>query len=49
MYRTALIIPNKSAYLYNDHDVQKIFSTIERELRIVKAWFIKTERKEFQL
>ena len=40
---------NRSAYSYNDQEVQKIFSTIEKELRFVKAKFSKREKNNFRL
>lgn len=40
---------NKSTYSYNEEDVQKVFSTIERELRNVKAKFAYKRKTEFRL
>ncbi len=42
-------LANRSAYDYSDDDVRKIFSTIEEEVRVVKARFRATERREFRL
>ena len=40
---------NKSAYAYTDEDIQKIFGTIERELRFTKAKFGERRRQNFVL
>lgn len=40
---------NKSTYLYSDEEVQKIFSTIERELRLVRAKFVNRRKTTFKL
>ncbi len=42
-------LANRSAYDYSDDDVRKIFSTIEEEVRVVKARFRATGRREFRL
>ena len=39
---------NKSAYAYTEADVNKIFSTIERQLKSVKAKFT-SKREKFNL
>ena len=38
---------NKSSYSYTNEDVQKIFSAIEKELRIVKAKFANRKKNRF--
>jgi len=40
---------NKSAYLYTDEDIRKIFSAIEGELRAVKAKFGNRKKNKFHL
>jgi hypothetical protein len=40
---------NKSSYSYTDEDIQKIFLTIERELRLVKAKFPSKNKNKFTL
>ena len=42
---------NRSAYDYNEQDIQKIFSTIENKIREVKSKFRvpKYKEKEFKL
>ncbi len=40
---------NKSAYLYTEEDIQKIFSTIEKELRAVKGRFSNRKKTAFEL
>ena len=40
---------NKSSYSYTDDDIQKIFSTIEKELRITKARFSSRKKRDFKL
>ena len=40
---------NKSAYAYSEEDVQKIFSAIEKELRVVKARFANRKKTNFRL
>jgi len=40
---------NKSAYFYTEEDVQKIFSAIEKELRITRARFAKIRKNSFKL
>jgi hypothetical protein len=40
---------NKNFYEYSDTDVRKIFSAIEEELRLVKARFLNSKRREFKL
>lgn len=40
---------NKSSYSYADEDIRKIFSTIEKELRVVKAKFSNQKGRNFHL
>lgn len=40
---------NKSAYDYNNEQVQKIFSAIEKELKITKAKFADRDDDKFTL
>ncbi len=40
---------NKSAYLYTDEDIRKIFSVIEGELRAVKVKFGNRKKNNFKL
>jgi len=40
---------NKSAYVYTEEDVQKIFSAIEKELRATRARFVKIRKNKFKL
>jgi len=42
-------LANRSAYEYSDDDLKKIFSIIEQELRITRAKFQATEKREFRL
>ena len=39
---------NRAAYEYSDDDVDKIFSTVEREVEAARARFRREERKEVQ-
>lgn len=39
---------NRSAYEYTEEDIRKIFSTIEEQLKTIKAKF-KMPRKDFKL
>ena len=40
---------NRSAYNYNEEDINKIFSEIERRIKGVKAKFHFPKHKEFKL
>lgn len=40
---------NPQLYEYTDEDVKKIFRSIEKELRAVKAKFVNSSKSEFQL
>ena len=40
---------NKSSYSYTDDDIKRIFSTIEKELRITKARFSSRKKRDFKL
>lgn len=40
---------NRSAYEYNEEEINKIFSAIERKLKEVKAKFHFPKEKEFKL
>jgi len=40
---------NRSAYAYTDEEINKIFVAIEKELREVKAKFVRTNKKRFSL
>jgi len=40
---------NRSAYDYNEEDINKIFSEIERRIKIIKAKFCFPKGKEFKL
>ena len=42
-------LSNRANYNYADDQVQKIFYTIESQLKAVKARFTLKKRKEFQL
>jgi len=40
---------NKSAYAYTDEEINKIFSAIDRELKIAKAKFSNRRKTKFSL
>ena len=40
---------NKSSYSYTEEDIQKIFSAIDRELKIAKAKFSNRRKTKFSL
>ena len=40
---------NRSAYDYTEEEINKIFSTIERKIKEVKARFTFSKHKEFKL
>jgi len=40
---------NKSAYVYTEEDVQKIFAAIEKELRGTRSRFAKIKKNNFKL
>jgi hypothetical protein len=40
---------NPYAYEYSDEDVRKIFSALERELRIARARFVNQQKRAFSL
>lgn len=40
---------NKSAYSYSEEEVKKIFSTIDGELKTVKARFVNKKKSNFTL
>jgi len=40
---------NKSVYAYEDEDVKKIFSAIDKELKRVKSKFNESKAGDFQL
>ena len=40
---------NKSFYSYTEEDIQKIFSAIDRELKIAKAKFSSRRKTKFSL
>jgi hypothetical protein len=40
---------NKSSYSYTEEDIQKIFSAIDRELKISKAKFSNRSKTKFSL
>lgn len=40
---------NKSSYNYSKEDVRKIFTTIEREVKLAKAKFEETDNNNFSL
>lgn len=40
---------NKSTYFYTEEDVQKIFSAIEKELRVTRARFANIKKNKFKL
>jgi hypothetical protein len=40
---------NRSAYNYNEEDINKIFSEIERKTKEIKAKFHFSKNKEFKL
>lgn len=40
---------NKIVYSYTDEEVNKIFSAIEEELKIVKSMFVKKKDSNFEL
>lgn len=43
-------LSNKSYYSYSDQDIQKIFSAIEEQTRLIKAKFkLSGKRKRFKL
>ncbi len=42
-------LANRSAYEYSENDIRKVFGAIEQELRITKAKFLATGRREFRL
>lgn len=42
-------LANRSAYDYTDQDLRKIFSAIDQELRIARAKFQSTGRRQFRL
>ena len=43
-------LSNKSNYSYTDEEIQKIFSTIDAQLRTIKTKFASTkQKKEFKL
>lgn len=42
-------LANRSAYDFADEDIRKIFGAIEKELRLTKATFKVTEKREFRL
>ena len=57
-YRTNIVLEklrilgnlsNKTNYDYSDEDVNKIFSAIDSQLRIVKARFAGKRKREFSL
>lgn len=40
---------NRSSYQYNEKEVNKIFSAIDKELRIARARFTCNKKSEFKL
>ena len=42
-------LANRSAYDYAEEDLRKIFGAIEDELKVARARFRATERREFRL
>ena len=42
-------LANRSAYEYTDDDLKKVFSVIDQELRITRAKFQATGKREFRL
>jgi len=40
---------NKSAYAYSDNEINKIFSTIEKEIKRIKLMFENNKRKKIEL
>ncbi len=42
-------LSNKSSYDYSDDDIIKIFSALENQIRLAKAKFHFTKKKEFKL
>jgi len=57
-YRTNIVLEklrilgnlsNKANYDYTDEDINKIFSAIESQLRIIKTRFTGQKREEFKL
>jgi hypothetical protein len=40
---------NKSSYDYSDEEINKIFSTIEKQLRLAKSKFIDNKSNKFEL
>lgn len=40
---------NKSAYNYDDKDIEKIFSTIREEMEAARLRFTKKEKRKFNL
>ncbi|MBI4685274.1 MAG: hypothetical protein HY755_08745 [Nitrospirae bacterium] len=45
----SLIIPNKSSYEYTEEEVNKIFSEIDKQLKLIKAKFLAGKRERFRL
>lgn len=41
-------LSNRNNYDYSDHDVRKLFNTIEEELRISKTRFNSTKKREIR-
>lgn len=42
-------LSNKANYDYSSEDVRKIFSAIEDQIRIIKARFTESTKREFKL
>lgn len=42
-------LSNRQSYEYEPEDIEKIFSAINKQLKTVKAKFIRSEKKEFRL
>ena len=40
---------NRSSYEYTDEEVNKIFSEIEKQLKLIKAKFLAEKRERFKL
>jgi len=40
---------NTSIYSYSDYEVNKIFSTIEKEMRMIKLMFNKNKKRKIEL
>jgi len=40
---------NRSSYEYNEEEVNKIFSEIEKQLKLIKAKFLAEKRERFKL